>query len=36
MIDTGKIDQRNFAHPDRADQLAGRNAEAVFAEMEFE
>jgi hypothetical protein len=36
MIDAGKIDQKGFAHLTGAGELAGRNAQAVFAEMEFE
>lgn len=36
MIDAGKIDQTRFASQTGADQLMGRNAQAVFAEMEFE
>lgn len=36
MIEAGKIDQSAFGHLPWADQLAGRNAQAVFAEMEFE
>jgi glyoxylase-like metal-dependent hydrolase (beta-lactamase superfamily II) len=36
MIAAAKIDQSKFARLTGADQLAGRNAQAVFAEMEFE
>lgn len=36
MIEAGKIDQSAFNSLPWADQLAGRNAQAVFAEMEFE
>lgn len=36
MIAAGKIDQSRFMRLLGADQLAGRNAQAVFAEMEFE
>jgi glyoxylase-like metal-dependent hydrolase (beta-lactamase superfamily II) len=36
MNDAAKIDQRAYARLTGADQLAGRNAQAVFAEMEFE
>jgi glyoxylase-like metal-dependent hydrolase (beta-lactamase superfamily II) len=36
MIDAGMIDQTRFASQSGADQLMGRNAQAVFAEMEFE
>lgn len=36
MIDAGKIDQARFASQTGAEQLIGRNAQAVFAEMEFE
>ena len=36
MIDAGKIEQRAFAHLVGASELGGRNAQAVFAEIEFE
>lgn len=36
MLAAGKIDQSGFMRLIGADQLAGRNAQAVFAEMEFE
>lgn len=36
MIAAGKVDQSRFMRLIGADQLAGRNAQAVFAEMEFE
>jgi hypothetical protein len=36
MIVAGKIDQSKFMRLIGSDQLAGRNAQAVFAEMEFE
>lgn len=36
MIEAGRIDQTRFASQTGADQLMGRNAQAVFAEMEFE
>jgi glyoxylase-like metal-dependent hydrolase (beta-lactamase superfamily II) len=36
MIDAGKINQKSFGHMNGAGELSGRNAQAVFAEMEFE
>jgi glyoxylase-like metal-dependent hydrolase (beta-lactamase superfamily II) len=36
MIGAAKIDQSAFKHLELFDALAGRNAQAVFAEMEFE
>ncbi|MGE4257510.1 MAG: MBL fold metallo-hydrolase [Xanthobacteraceae bacterium] len=36
MLSASKVDQSAFTHLIGADQLAGRNAQAVFAEMEFE
>jgi glyoxylase-like metal-dependent hydrolase (beta-lactamase superfamily II) len=36
MIDAGKIDQKGFAHLIGAGELGGRNAQTVFAEIEFE
>lgn len=36
MLAASKIDQSGFMRLIGADQLAGRNAQAVFAEMEFE
>ena len=36
MIAAAKIDQSRFRRLTGADQLAGRNAQTVFAEMEFE
>ena len=36
MLEAGKIDQSAFLRLVGSDQLAGRNAQAVFAEMEFE
>ena len=36
MIDAGKIDQARFASQTGSEQLMGRNAQAIFAEMEFE
>lgn len=36
MSEAGKIDQTRFASQFGADQLMGRNAQAVFVEMEFE
>jgi glyoxylase-like metal-dependent hydrolase (beta-lactamase superfamily II) len=36
MIGAAKVDQSAFKHLELFDALAGRNAQAVFAEMEFE
>ena len=36
MIEAAKIDQKGFTHLAGATELAGRNAQATFAEMEFE
>ena len=36
MIGAAKVDQSKFKHMEQFDALAGRNAQAVFAEMEFE
>lgn len=36
MIGAPKVDQSAFKHLDQFEALAGRNAQAVFAEMEFE
>jgi glyoxylase-like metal-dependent hydrolase (beta-lactamase superfamily II) len=36
MIGSVKVDQTAFKHLEQFDALAGRNAQAVFAEMEFE
>ena len=36
MIAAAKVDQSAFKHLELFDALAGRNAQAVFAEMEFE
>ena len=36
IIGAPKVDQTQFAYLEQFDALAGRNAQAVFAEMEFE
>ena len=36
MIGAVKVDQSTFKHLEQFDALARRNAQAVFAEMEFE
>jgi len=36
MIGASKVDQSAYKHLDLFDSLAGRNAEAVYSEMEFE
>ena len=36
MIGASKVDQSAFKHLEQFSSLAGRNAEAVFSEMEFE
>ena len=36
MVGAPKVDQSAFKHLELFEALAGRNAQAVFAEMEFE